>query len=89
MGAEGVYLWSYLSPKYPQPPFVRFSIPMWPFELAKYRYFSKHVVFVAQLQLPAVTKVEIQSTNLAQFLKGHGLKFCVKYFFLKKKPLSP
>ena len=83
MGAEAVYIWSYLSPKYPQPPNVRFSIPIWPFELAKYRYFSKNIVFIAQLQLPAVTKVEIQSTNLVQFLKGRGLKFCMKHFFEK------
>ena len=78
MGAEAVYLWSYLSPKYPQPPNVRFSIPMWPFELAKYRYFLKKYRVIAQLQLPAVTEVEIQSANLVHFLKGRGLKFCVK-----------
>ena len=40
---------------------------------------------LAQLQLPAVTEVEIQSTNLVQFLKDHGLTFCVEYFFFEKK----
>ena len=52
--------------------------PHVPFEPAKYRYFFFNIVFIAQLQPPAVTKVEIQSANLVQFLKARGLKFCVK-----------
>ena len=52
--------------------------PHVPFELTKYRYFLKNIVFIAQLQRPSVTKVEIQSANLVQFLKARGLKFCVK-----------
>ena len=50
--------------------------------------FFKNTVFLAQLQQPAVTKVEIQSTKLVQFLKGKGLKFCVIHFFFKKKTES-
>ena len=46
--------------------------------------FLKKYRFIAQLQLPAVTEVETQSTNLVQFLKDHGLKFCV-IFFEKKR----
>jgi len=59
-----------------------------PFEPAKYRYLKKNIVIIAQLQRPAVTKVEIQSANLVQFLKVHGLTFCVKYFFLKKTVIT-